>query len=72
MVSDQGRYPRGMVDGQTMLTYCRAPDAVQQIEALLDDPARLTVLARAGNEMVRTRYSKAQQWLDFQKLVASL
>jgi hypothetical protein len=72
MVSDRGRYPLGMVEGQSMLTYRQAPEAVQQIEALLDDPARLSALARAGNKMIRSRYSKAQQWQDFQKLVASL
>jgi hypothetical protein len=72
MVSDHGHYPDGMVDGQTMLSYGSAAEAVRQIESLLDDPARLTLLAAAGNTMIRSRYSKAQQWQDFQQLVASL
>jgi hypothetical protein len=72
MVSDHGHYPDGMVNGQTMLTYGSAAEAVRQIESLLDDPARLMALAAAGNTMIRSRYSKAQQWQDFQQLVAGL
>jgi len=72
MVSDHGHYPEGMVNGQTMLTYRSATEAVQLIEGLLSEPERLAALAAAGNAMIRNRYSKAQQWQDFQKLIENI
>ncbi len=72
LLSDEGNYPEGMKDGETIVTYRSAEHAIEQIKALLDQPARRAEIARAGHEMVSTRYSKDVQWQRFEALVASL
>jgi len=72
LLSDEGNYPDGMKDGQTIVTYKSAEHAVEQIKALLAQPARREEIAHAGHEMVSSRYSKEAQWQHFEALVASL
>jgi glycosyltransferase involved in cell wall biosynthesis len=72
LLSDQGNYPDGMQDGQTMATYGSPEQAVDQVKALLEGPERRLGLARAGHEMVSTRYSKQVQWKRFEALVAQI
>lgn len=67
-LTDAGTYPEGMVDGQTMVTYRSPEDAVAQIERLLAPGAPTEAIARAGHQAIRTRYSKARQWADFNDL----
>lgn len=69
MVSDNGNYPEGMVHGENMITYQDASDAVRQIRAALQQPARLQQLARQGHGLMSTVYSKAEQWRAFVSLV---
>ncbi len=72
LLTDEGNYPDGMSDGRTMVTYRSAEDAVSQIRMLLADPERLSGIARAGHDMISTRYSKEVQWQRFEALVASI
>jgi glycosyl transferase family 1 len=72
LLTDEGNYPEGMTDGQTMVTYSSPRHAVEQIRALLGDPARRLSMARAGHDMVAARYSKEHQWKQFESLVASI
>lgn len=72
LLTDEGNYPEGMTEGQTMATYRSPKHAAEQIRALLGDPARRLTVARAGHEMVATRYSKENQWKQFQSLVESI
>ena len=65
-------YPEGMDDGETMVTYGSPDDAVEQIRTLLGTPQPRLTIARAGHEMVSTRYSKEAQWKRFEALVASI
>jgi spore maturation protein CgeB len=72
MLSDSGRYPSGMVDGQTIVTY----DHIDQIPALIDqilsdEPRRLTI-ASAGLALMKDRYSKTNLWQQFQDHAARL
>ncbi|MCK1287623.1 glycosyltransferase [Bradyrhizobium sp. 44] len=69
LLSDDGRYPDGMVPGNTLLTYDSATDAVAQIRRLLADHDQRRAIAREGHKMVSTRYSKEIQWLRFQELL---
>jgi hypothetical protein len=72
LLSDEGNYPDGMSDGQTIMTY-RSPDhAVQLVKGLLDDSRKRLAVARTGHEMISTRYSKEVQWERFEALVASI
>jgi spore maturation protein CgeB len=55
-----------------VVTYDSPEDAVRQIKILLNKPEQLSSIARAGHEMVSTRYSKEVQWMRFEALVASI
>lgn len=70
LLSDEGNYPAGMVDGETMAAYRDAKDAVGRIEEYLADESLRHRIANNGYEMVRSRYSKASQWTDFCRIVA--
>lgn len=72
LLSDRGNYPEGMKDGETLVTYNSAAQAVAQIRAMLENPERRLALTRAGYEMISTRYSKEIQWKRFEALVASI
>lgn len=72
LVSNDGNYPEGMTDSETIVTYNSPEQAVSQIKALLEDPQRRLRIAQAGHEMVSTRYSKEAQWKRFEALVASI
>lgn len=72
LVSDEGTYPEGMHSGKTIVTYKSPADAVTQIRNLLEaSDARLTI-ARAGYDMVSSRYSKNIQWKRFEALVDAI
>ncbi len=72
LLSDEGNYPEGMTDGQTIATYGSPEQAVSLIRALLADSERRLAVARAGHEMVSKNYSKEAQWKRFEALVASI
>jgi hypothetical protein len=72
LLSDEGNYPDGMSDGQTIVTYHSPEHAVQQVKTLLEASQERLAVARAGHEMVSTRYSKQVQWERFEALVASI
>lgn len=72
MVSDAGRYPEGMIDGQTMHTYGSSAQVVDLLRGLLDQPSELRQVAQRGHELLTVAYSKSLQWHAFQKLVEML
>ena len=72
LLSDQGNYPDGMQDGQTMATYGSPEQAVSRVRELLGEPERRLGLARAGQEMVSTRYVKEVQRKRLEALVAQM
>lgn len=69
MVSDHGNYPEGFVDGDTMLTYRNAEEAVELTTNILANWEHGKAIAAKGWEMVQGRYSKAAQWTMFQGLL---
>jgi len=72
LLSDEGNYPEGMDDGVTMVTYSSPEQAVEKIRMLLESAEPRSTIARAGYEMLSTRYSKEVQWKRFEALVASI
>jgi len=72
LLSDNGNYPEGMSDGQTIVTYNSPEQAVSRVRTQLEDPERRLAVARAGHEMVSSVYSKEAQWKRFEALVASI
>lgn len=55
-----------------MVTYNSPEHAVRQVKMLLEIPEQISNIARAGHEMLSTRYSKEAQWKRFEALVASI
>lgn len=72
LLSDDGRYPEGMVNDRTLLTYRGADAAVRQIETSLRSQLLSDRIARAGHTLVRDHYSKEDQWAKFQALLGSV
>ncbi|MGO8083548.1 glycosyltransferase family protein [Rhizobium leguminosarum] len=69
LLSDAGIYPKGMLDGNTLVTYKTATEAVNRIEDLLGSHEHRLAIASRGNAMVRDVYAKEQQWAQFLTLV---
>jgi hypothetical protein len=72
LLSDEGNYPQGMTEGDTIAIYRSAEDAVEQVKAHLKAAERRLDIARRGHDMVSTHYSKDVQWKRFEALVASI
>lgn len=72
LLSDTGRYPEGMADGQTIVTYADTNDLLQKARRLLTAPDQIQEIAHRGHETCSRIYSKEAQWSSFQRLVASL
>jgi hypothetical protein len=72
MVSDAGRYPAGMIDGQTMSTYANVGQVVDLLRRLLLKPSEISSVAQRGHELLSVAYSKNNQWLTFQELIGAL
>jgi hypothetical protein len=72
LLSNAGNYPAGMEDGRTIAVYNSAEDAARQVCILLEATEERLGIARAGHEMISTRYSKDAQWKRFEALVASI
>ena len=72
LLSDKGNYPQGFRDGETMITYESVDEALHLASSLLAEPQKLEAIANAGNNMIRTIYSKQRQWERFQELIAQL
>ena len=69
LLSDEGKYPDGMVPGSTLITYGSPAGVIDQICGLSADGDHREAIAREGHKMVTTRYSKEIQWRRFQELL---
>ncbi len=69
MVSDRGIYPSGMSNGQTILTYENSVDAALVIERTLLNYSNTVKITHSALSLVRERYSKDNQFLDFIKIL---
>lgn len=72
LLSDDGTYPEGFRDGDTIVTYEKIDQVVDLVKELLNDEERRCRIAKNGKKMVRERYSKAGQWAGFRKLCGQL
>ena len=70
LLSDAGVYPEGFRDGENMVLYRTPDEAIGLIRELLADEKRRESIARAGETMVRSFYSKEKQWMMFEQLCA--
>jgi hypothetical protein len=72
LVTDEGRYPEGFVDQQTMCTYSSPRNAAAVMREILRYPVRARSIASRGTEVVRSLYSKEAQWRSFESLVGDI
>ncbi|UVO39217.1 glycosyltransferase [Bradyrhizobium arachidis] len=70
LLTDDGHYPEGFIDGKTMVTYSSPDQIPALVRRLLSDPAWASSIAQAGHNMVQAEYSKQRQWMRFQELIA--
>jgi hypothetical protein len=72
LLSDQGNYPDGMRNEETMLTYDSSASCVSQIARCLKDWDRVRAIAEEGRRRIGEAYGKERQWSSFQAIVAGL
>ena len=71
LLTDVGRYPDGMAAGSNMATYETPTEAVSAIHRILTDSA-WEPIGLAANRMIRSRYSKDNQWREFVAVVGKV
>jgi len=69
LLTDEGNYPAGMSNGETMITYSSSENAADQVKNILSQPESYLAIAEAGYEMVKARYSKKSQYQRFLHLL---
>jgi len=70
LLSDEGNYPDEMISGHSHIVYNSANNAVELIVSLLNSDAdRCKEIANTGYEMIRSYYSKSNQWRLFNKII---
>jgi hypothetical protein len=69
LASDAGKYPFGMQDGDTLLTYDTPSHAKQICETALKNPQGIREIASRSATLVKHSYSKARQWAEFVRLI---
>jgi hypothetical protein len=72
LVTDDGQYPEGFVNEETMCTYSSPRQAVALLRRMLADPLRTREIASRGTSVVKSVYSKDAQWCSFVALVGGL
>ncbi len=70
LLSDDGIYPEGMKDGETMLTYKSPDEAVNLARQILSNEAGGNLVAARGRQMVGDFYNKTLQWQRFVEIVS--
>jgi hypothetical protein len=72
LVSDEGNYPDGMRNDETMLTYDGDESCLGQIKRCLNDWDNVRSIAEHARTQICETYSKARQWALFEAIVAGL
>jgi glycosyl transferase family 1 len=72
LLTDQGQYPAGMVDGETLVSYGDRDEAVSKTLELIEDSVLTRRISQSGNRMIRTSFSKPHQLRMFVGLLDSV
>ncbi len=72
LLSDEGRYPEGMVGGQTIATYAPGISIAKTLDSLLAINQSGLKIAQNGVTTVRERHAKSAQWTAFEAIVSDL
>jgi hypothetical protein len=68
LLSDEGRYPQGMVPDRTIVTWRSPEEACHRALEMLADESRRRAIAMAGTAMLGSEHSKERQWDIFVQL----
>jgi len=68
LVSDRGQYPKGFDAGRNYIDYATPDEAKQKISYILKNCDERHHIAASGMHLMRTHYSKSQQWIDFKNI----
>lgn len=69
LLTDEGHYPPGMDADRHFATYSSVAHMKQVLPILLRDDDLRERMAASGNQMIRTRFSKEEQWHAFLSLL---
>lgn len=69
LLTDDGRYPPGMADAQTLVIFQNDDQALDKLTELVRDFPLRRRISEAGNRMIRSDYSKQQQFRMFTELL---
>jgi hypothetical protein len=72
LLTDEGNYPDGMRNEETMLTYSDEASCLVQIRQCLNDWNVVQGIAEIGRRLIGKIYSKDAQWCSFEAIVARL
>lgn len=70
LLTDDGIYPPGMKDGDTMKVYCDAAGINEMVIELIDNYDFYREISTRGYDLIRDKYSKSNQWNNFINLVS--
>lgn len=72
MISDRGIYPEGFNMEEHFSTYSSIEECLEKIQFLLKEDDVRTHIAQKGHDFIKNQYTKAQQWQQFQRIIAEL
>lgn len=73
LLSDNGSYPPGFVNGETMVTYSSQDSIAKLLTRLLRQwNEKSAEIAESGSAMVHSHYSKKSQWGQFSKVLGGI
>jgi hypothetical protein len=70
LLSDDGSYPEGMKNGETMVTYRSPDEAIDLAFQFLSDEEARNIVAGHGKKAVGELYNKTVQWQRFIEIVS--
>jgi hypothetical protein len=72
LMSDEGRYPEGMIAEETIVTYKTNDACLERLRGLLSEWNAAQRIASDGRSRISGLYTKERQWASFEMIVANL
>jgi spore maturation protein CgeB len=72
LMSDEGRYPEGMIAEETIVTYKTNDACLERLRGLLAEWNAAQRIASDGRSRISGLYTKERQWASFEMIVANL
>jgi len=67
LYADEGIYPEGFVSGNNFLQFKKF--SINEVKRVIENYDSLKHISIAGNNMLKEKFSKSKQWLDFMRFV---